>query len=37
MVNLFRAQGGAEDVSVNIVKATLNVEEQRGDFKGRAL
>ena len=37
MVDPFRAQGGAEDVGIDVIKATLNVKEQRSDFEGRAL
>ena len=29
MSNPFRAQGGAEDIGVNVVKASLDIKEQR--------
>ena len=29
MINPFGAQGGAEDIGVNVVKAAFNVKKQR--------
>ena len=29
MINPFRAQGAEEDIGVNVVKASLNIKEQR--------
>ena len=37
MINPLGAQEGAEDVGIDIVKATLNIKEQRSDFEGWAL
>ena len=37
MINPLRAQGGAEDIGVNVVKAALNVKKQRRDLECWAL
>jgi len=37
VIDPFASEIGAEDLGVDIVKTTLNIEEEQGDFATRAL